>query len=90
MPQKRKCTLRYSREEFSGGLDISARRPCLGEEGGVVVEINWRMKTSGGTLPVGDLNMPGLRVLRLSDNYSLKGERKRENVRVKKTRYIFI
>ena len=45
-------------------------------EGGLVVEINWGRKTSGGTLPVGDLNMPGLRVLDLSCNWNLKGERK--------------
>ena len=59
--------------------------------GGLVVEINWanqlggdpsgrgRYKTEGGTLPVvGDLNMPGLRVLDLSSNFwsnsSLKGD----------------
>ena len=32
-----------------------------------------------GTLPVGDLNMPGLRALDLSENRNLKGERKKEN-----------
>jgi hypothetical protein len=40
-------------------------------ERGLVVEINWGGETSrgtGGTLPVGDLNMPGLRVLDLSSN----------------------
>ena len=51
-------------------------------EGGLVVEINWEScggKSLNGTLPVGDLNMPGLRVLDLSWNQSLKGERKKEN-----------
>ena len=50
--------------------------------GGLVVEINWGHKTSGGTLPVGDLYMPGLRVLDLSSKYSLKGERERERERI--------
>jgi hypothetical protein len=53
--------------------------------GGGVVEINWGLKTSGGTLPVGDLNMPGLRVLHLQNNTTLKGEcvRERESEREK-------
>ena len=51
-------------------------------ETGLVVEINWGSKNLRGTLPVGDLNMPGLRVLDLRRNYSLKGEREGERERV--------
>jgi hypothetical protein len=43
--------------------------------GGAIEEIHWRNKNLDGTLPVGDLNMPKLRVLDLSGNRSLKGER---------------
>ena len=46
--------------------------------GGAIEEIRWKDKDLDGTLPVGDLNMPGLRVLDLSGNQSLKGERNRE------------
>ena len=48
--------------------------------GGAIEEIHWREKDLDGTVPVGDLNMPGLRVLNLSGNSSLKGERNKENV----------
>jgi hypothetical protein len=47
--------------------------------GGAIEEIHWRRKDLDGTLPVGDLNMPKLRVLDLSANENVKGERKREN-----------
>jgi hypothetical protein len=55
-------------------------------EGGLVEEIHWKggLVVEGGlvvddidldgTLPVGDLNMPELRVLDLSGNRNLKGE----------------
>ena len=49
--------------------------------GGAIEEIHWKRKNLDGTLPVGDLNMPGLRVLNLSGNWNLKGERKRERER---------
>jgi hypothetical protein len=42
-------------------------------DGGEIVEIDWSDQLLKGTLPVGDLNMPGLRVLILNRNYSLKG-----------------
>jgi hypothetical protein len=48
--------------------------------GGAIEEIHWRNKGLDGTLPVGDLKMPKLRVLDLYDNYSLKGERGSERV----------
>jgi hypothetical protein len=51
--------------------------------GGAIEEINWVSKNLDGTLPMGDLNMPGLRVLNLSWNSSLKGERGSENGSVK-------
>ena len=41
--------------------------------GGAIEEIHWREKDLDGTLPVGDLNMPKLRVLDLYRNYRLKG-----------------
>ena len=47
--------------------------------GGAIEEIHWWKKDLDGTLPVGDLNMPKLRVLDLTGNDILKGERKREN-----------
>jgi hypothetical protein len=52
-------------------------------EGGLVEEIHWKGGEGttinlDGTLPVGDLNMPELRVLDLSSNRNLKGERERE------------
>jgi hypothetical protein len=59
-------------------------------EGGLVEEIHWKggygtTINLDGTLPVGDLNMPGLRVLDLSGNRNLKGvcvrERERERER---------
>jgi hypothetical protein len=50
-------------------------------EGGLVVEIHWVSKNLRGTLPVGDLKMPKLRVLDLYDNDRLKGERKRGTAR---------
>ena len=46
--------------------------------GGAIEEIHWKEKDLDGTLPVGDLNMPKLRVLDLYYNDSLKGERERE------------
>jgi hypothetical protein len=48
--------------------------------GGAIEEIHWRYKDLEGTLPMGDLNMPKLRVLDLYDNRSLKGERESERV----------
>ena len=48
--------------------------------GGAIEEIHWRRKDLDGTLPMGDLNMPKLRVLDLYDNRSLKGERESERV----------
>ena len=44
-------------------------------DGGGIEEIHWWMEDLDGTLPVGDLNMPKLRVLDLAGNGSLKGER---------------
>jgi hypothetical protein len=58
--------------------------------GGAIEEIHWRYKDLDGTLPVGDLNIPKLRVLdldgnaaldemgRFLENDSLKGERESE------------
>ena len=43
-------------------------------EGGEIVEIVWRRKDLKGTLPVGDMHMPGLRFLILEGNSNLKGE----------------
>jgi hypothetical protein len=44
------------------------------EGGGLVEEIHWKWGTElDGTLPVGDLNMPGLRVLDLSSNEGITG-----------------
>jgi hypothetical protein len=48
--------------------------------GGAIEEIRWRSKKLDGTLPVGDLNMPKLRVLDLRNNQCLKGERESERV----------
>jgi hypothetical protein len=42
--------------------------------GGAIVEIHWKSKDLDGTLPVGDLNIPKLRVLDLNDNKGLKGD----------------
>ena len=42
-------------------------------DGGEIVEINWDYKNLEGTLPVGDMHMPYLRELNLSDNDELKG-----------------
>ena len=47
--------------------------------GGAIEEIHWRDMNLDGTLPVGDLNMPKLRVLDLNCNFRLKGERESEN-----------
>ena len=47
--------------------------------GGAVEEIHWKNKNLDETLPMGGLNMPKLRVLDLSVNGDLKGERKRGN-----------
>jgi hypothetical protein len=41
--------------------------------GGAIEEIHWMSKILDGTLPMGDLNMPKLRVLDLFRNQSLKG-----------------
>jgi hypothetical protein len=46
--------------------------------GGAIEEIRWREFDLDGTLPVGDLNMPKLRVLDLYGNSNLKGERESE------------
>ena len=46
--------------------------------GGAIEEIHWKSKNLDGTLPMGDLNMPKLRVLDLYCNDSLEGERERE------------
>ena len=43
-------------------------------DGGEIVEIVWSWKDLKGTLPVGDMHMPYLRILNLSDNKKLKGE----------------
>jgi hypothetical protein len=48
--------------------------------GGAIEEIIWKYNVLGipdhdGTLPVGDLNMPKLRVLNMSGSGNLKGER---------------
>ena len=53
--------------------------------GGAIEEIHWRggygtTINLDGTLPVGDLNMPKLRVLDLDGNHSLEGERESERV----------
>jgi hypothetical protein len=48
--------------------------------GGAIEEIRWNSKGLDGTLPVGDLNMPKLRVLNLNYNSTLKGERESERV----------
>jgi hypothetical protein len=45
--------------------------------GGAIEEIHWRFRDLDGTLPVGVLNMPKLRVLDLSYHINLKGERER-------------
>ena len=42
--------------------------------GGAIEEIHWKEKDLDGTLPVGNLNMPKLRVLDLGYNQRLKGE----------------
>ena len=49
--------------------------------GGAIEEIHWRVKNLDGRLPMGDLNMPKLRMLDLEDNERLKGERERERER---------
>ena len=38
------------------------------------MEIDWSLERLKGTLPVGDMHMPYLRILNLSDNKKLKGE----------------
>ena len=48
--------------------------------GGAIEEIHWKSKNLDGTLPVGDLNMPKLRVLDLYYNKRLEGERESERV----------
>ena len=53
-------------------------------DGGEIVEIDWSDQDLEGTLPVGDLNMPGLRVLKLKFNRDLKGERERDERERKK------
>jgi hypothetical protein len=45
--------------------------------GGAIEEIHWMEKGLDGTLLVGDLNMPKLRVLDLLWNSNLKGARER-------------
>ena len=42
-------------------------------DGGEIVEIDWHYQDLEGMLPVGDLNMPGLRVLNLNGNDNLTG-----------------
>jgi hypothetical protein len=50
--------------------------------GGAIKEIHWDSENLDGTLPVGDLNMPKLRMMDLSGNHALKGEeRERERDR---------
>ena len=43
-------------------------------DGGEIVEISWNYKYLRGTLPVGDMHMPYLRILVLNGNSELKGE----------------
>ena len=50
-------------------------------DGGEIVEIDWSRQNLEGTLPVGDMHMPGLRFLILEGNDNLKGERERERER---------
>ena len=53
--------------------------------GGAIEEIHWKEKDLDGTLPMGDLNMPKLRVLDLYDNRNLKGVCGRERERERET-----
>ena len=59
---------------YKGDIMDGVVTECVG---GAIEEIHWRNKDLDGTLPMGDLNMPKLRVLDLEDNSDLKGERKR-------------
>ena len=52
--------------------------------GGEIVEIDWQAKDLKGTLPVGDMHMPYLWRLTLSDNTELKGEARGVGVAVVK------
>jgi hypothetical protein len=74
---------------FVGDIMADVVTKCAG---GAIEEIHWRnlshqeaylsrrKKDLDGTLPVGDLNMPKLRVLNLSGNGDLKGGRESERV----------
>jgi hypothetical protein len=61
-----------SNDDDDGDFDImdGVVTQCAG---GAIEEIHWTKKDLDGTLPVGDLNMPKLRVLDLSDNSYLSG-----------------
>ena len=64
---------------FKGDIMDGVVTECAG---GAIEEIHWSDKNLDGTLPVGDLNMPKLRVLDVSGygNQGLKGERGSERV----------
>jgi len=53
-------------------------------DGGEIVAIDWGAKSLEGTLPVGDMHMPYLRLLRLNYNIGLKGEARGVGVMVVK------
>ena len=57
---------------YNGAIMNGVVTECAG---GAIKEIHWKSKNLDGTLPVTDLNMPKLRVLDLSENRNLKGER---------------
>jgi hypothetical protein len=55
---------------YKGDIMDGVATQCAG---GAIEEIHWKSKGLDGTLTVGDLNMPKLRVLDLSGNENLKG-----------------
>ena len=62
---------------FAESVGMPVERMWGGVErggGGEIVEIKWMVKDLKGTLPVGDMHMPYLRILILSRNRELKGE----------------
>jgi hypothetical protein len=61
---------------YKGDIMDGVVTECVG---GAIEEIRWGWKDLDGTLPVGDLNMHKLRVLNLSGNDDLKGEREKES-----------
>ena len=65
--------LRAFAESVGKPVDAMRERVTRGD-GGEIVEIDWRHKGLKGTLPVGDMHMPYLRILRLSYNKELTGE----------------